>query len=84
MNQLEIEEAFNEAVNEMKADPKDFLVTYVAAMISLLYLRGAMMAIIDNPKHAGQLAKHALDGIEEFSPDEIAKSLGMAAEGALN
>ena len=84
MNQLEIEEAFNEAVNEMKADPKDFLVTYVAAMISLLYLRACLAVIIDNPKNAGELAEHALEGIEEFSPAEIAKSLGMAAEGALN
>jgi hypothetical protein len=30
------------------------------------------------------LAECALEGIEEFSPDEIAKSLGIAAEGALN
>ena len=84
MNQSELNDAFNEAINEMKAEPKEFVITYVAAMVSLLYLRGAMMAIIDNPKHAGQLAEHALEGIEEFSPTEIAKSFGMAAEGALN
>jgi len=84
MNQSELNDAFNEAINEMKAEPKEFVITYVAAMVSLLYMRGAMMAIIDNPKHAAQLAECALDGIEEFSPDEIAKSLGMAAEGALN
>jgi hypothetical protein len=53
-------------------------------MISLLYLRACLAVIIDNPKNAGELAEHALEGIEEFSPAEIAKSLGMAAEGALN
>lgn len=84
MNQSVIEKAFNEAVSDMKEDPKDFLVTYVAAMTSLLYLRACLEVIIDNPKNACEVAKHALQGMEEFSPTEIAKSLGMAAEGALN
>jgi hypothetical protein len=84
MNQSELNDAFNEAVNELKADPEEFVITYVAAMVSMLYLRGSIMAIIDNPNHAAQLAQFALKSVEEFSPTEIAKSLGMAAEGALN
>jgi len=84
MNKSELNDAFNEAVNEMKADPKDFLVTYVASMLSLIHLRACLMAIIENPKNANEVAEYALESVEEFSPDEIAKSLGMVSEGTLN
>lgn len=84
MNQSELNDAFNEAVNELKADPEGFILSHVAAMVSMIYLRASLMAIIDNPKHAGHMAEYALEHVEEFSPTEIAKSLGMAAEGALN
>jgi hypothetical protein len=84
MNKSELNDAFNGAVNEMRENPESFVISFVAAMSSMIYMRASLMAIIDNPESAAHVAEYALEHVEEFSPTEIAKSLGMAAEGALN
>jgi len=84
MTNSELNEAFDGAVNELRADPEGFVISFVAAMSSMIFMRASLMAIIDNPKHAGQMAEYALEHVEDFSPPEIAKKLGMAPEGALN
>lgn len=81
MDRAELEEAFKCSLQEVNDDPEGFVIWFMAAMSSVLMLRAAMLAIIDNPEHASQMAKYALEKVEDFSPQEIAKSLGMSSFG---
>lgn len=81
MNREELEEAFRGSVKEIHDDPEGFVICHVAAMSSMVMLRAALMAIIENPEHASSMAIYALEQAEEFTPREIAKSLGMSSFG---
>ena len=77
----ELEEAFKCSLQEVNDDPKGFVIWYMAAMSSMLMLRAAMLAIIDNPANAAHMAEYALEQVEGFSPREIAKLLGISSFG---
>lgn len=84
MDRAELEEAFQGSIKEIHDDPEGFVICHVAAMTSMVMLRAAMLAIIENPTHASSMAVYALEQVEGFTPREIAKSLGRVAEGPLN
>lgn len=77
----ELEEAFQGSLKEVSDDPEWFVICHVAAMSSMVMLRAALLTIIENPGHAVHMAEYALEQVEEFSPREIAKSLGMSSFG---
>lgn len=81
MNRQELDEAFRDALREVREDPEGFVISHVAAMSSMVMLRAAMLAIIENPNHAAGMAEYALDQVEEFTPHAIARSLGMSSFG---
>ena len=81
MNRQELDEAFRDALKEVGEDPEGFVISHVAAMSSMVMLRAALLAIIENPSHAKKMAVYALDQVEEFTPHAIARSLGMSSFG---
>lgn len=81
MDTSELEEAFKCSLQEVNDDPEGFVICYMAGMSSMLMLRAAMLAIIDNPARASEVAEYALKKVEDLSPQEIAKLLGMSSFG---
>ena len=81
MDMSELEEAFQGSLKEVNDDPEGFVICHVAAMSSMVMLRAALLAIIENPGHAAHMAEYALEQVEEFSPREIAKSIGRPSFG---
>lgn len=81
MDTSELEEAFKCSLQEVNDDPEGFVICHVAAMSSMVMLRAALLAIIENPTHAVNMAMYALEQAEEFTPREIAKSLGVSSFG---
>lgn len=84
MDGTELQEAFKCSLQEVNDDPEGFVIWSMAAISSMLMLRAAMLAIIDNPAIASDVAEYALKKVEDLSPHGIAKSLGRVAEGPLN
>jgi len=84
MNKSELNDAFIEAIKELKEDPRGFVISFISETASSMYLRAALEAIIEDPEDADLTAQHALKDVEQFSEDMIAKSLGIEPEGALS
>lgn len=81
IDRTELEEAFQGSIKEINNDPEGFVICHVAAMTTMVMFRAALLAIIENPAHATSMAEYALEQVEEFTPREIAKSLGMSSFG---
>jgi len=84
MNKSDLNNAFNEAMKELREDPEEFVISFISEMASSMYFRAALEAIIEDPEDADLTAQHALEDVEQFSEEMIAKSLGIESEGALN
>ena len=84
MNKSDLNNAFNEAMKELREYPQEFVISYISALASCMYLRAALEAIVEDPEDADLTAEHALEDVEQFSEDMIAKSLGMEPDGELN
>jgi hypothetical protein len=84
MNKSYLSNAFNEAMKELREDPRGFVISFISETASSMYLRAALEAIIEDPEDADLTAQHALEDVERFSEDMIEKSLGIKPEGALN